>query len=197
MAKGEILTEDDIQQIKTIFWLMPNEKAEKIREKSEALLGRQLGLSTVQRILVPERKAHRERKKENVALSPLDEIWSIGSTAKHPIPSNKIPEILLAQQLLKGGLTVRNVLWFERLYDLFIKNHIDDRLKIKYFAWLCTASILYSNYERYCEYANVRCNTRYIDNIDPRKIRENLLFWFGKNLTDEHRRMLEEGLADY
>lgn len=102
-------------------------------------------------------------KARNHQESELDEDWSIGSLAEHPIP----PEVLLACILFQIGrtwkderLSIRESLWAGRLYTLFTTSlkGVDNPLQhVEDWAWL------YSLEERIFEIQGKVFDSIYLD----------------------------------
>jgi hypothetical protein len=185
MSKEARLKDKDYQTIALVYEQFPiNAKAEAVRQAASKLVGRDYGLSTIQRELKPLRKIRRDAektKRQGEPLKPIDKTWSIGSLAEYPCLVPITSELLLISKTIEpeGFLTNRLALWLYRLAYLWTWEEIKKFTVTDRDLWLSLAQV-YQLYEYQWERSvkTLPVNTEPLDDIDPYKIAENILRWF-------------------
>ena len=204
MAKGTLLTEADIKNIRAIYEGMPTDsKAETVRQKASQVLKRELGLSTVQRILIQARK-HRKEIKDMIL--DLDKPWSIGALEKYPYLEIVLPELLLWKKEIfqKIPMSIRWALWYYRLHNIHkVTKGMDKanggKTPQPNFGDIHNLASLYSDYERQWERAGLPlpADTSQFDDTDINNIKQNLLNWYKKGLDKDTYNSLKRSLDDF
>lgn len=204
MAKGTLLTEIDIKNIQAIYEGMPaDSKAETVRQKASQILKRELGLSTVQRILVSARK-HRKEIKDIIL--ELDKTWSIGALAKYPYLEIVLPELLLWRKEIfkETPMSIRWALWYYRLHNIHKVTKGMDKANGRKtpqpnLGDIHNLASLYSDYERQWERAGLPlpADTSQFDDTDINNIKQNLLNWYKKGLDKDTYNSLKRSLDDF
>ena len=185
MAKKPLITEFERTQIAITYNQYKEEKAEFIRQVASKRCGRDLGLSTVQRVLAKLRKEHPVGSTD-----PLDNQWSLASCKDYPVSPQDIPLLLYIQSTFQDNhpneyleyqkrhgnrslifLTNRFAIWISRLTPLLTSDpRITDNNEIlvpqgvslpnpnKWPEWLddlVTIAMAYASYEAGCELAHI------------------------------------------
>ncbi len=188
MAKKPLLSDQDRTNIAMAFKSNPSAKAESIRQRASELCDRELGLSTVQRELVPLRKSFKEGK----TTSPKDKPWSLASLTDYPIqPHVIIPLLRMAESIQKiegHHLTIRSAIWINRLFPLaeaeVLKIDLDSNEKegliVKIWSRLTVAATMYGIYESSCELIGIPCDTGVLDAPTLVEIEKNIDSYFSK-----------------
>jgi hypothetical protein len=190
MARGLLLTEDDAMQIRLIWQRLKKEQrrvtAEDVRRECERLMGRKIGLSTVQRELA------KKPKEDDPLFGYYDRIWSMGSVARltPPLPPQLMPVLLALQDgIADHKMSIRQALWVVRLYGVYYYGQDvsdeDDKNKKQRMKELWGVSMLYAEYERICDSRGVICNTSHLDHHDPKVLRKRVLEWFKDRIPIE------------
>lgn len=100
--------------------------------------------------------------------TPLDFPWTIGACVKYNIPAEFIPELLEIKSVPKTTLTIREALWFVKLYPVLMP--VIEKLfpKLDKGAILGRANIVTDQYARAAQIAEALdkpINTEVFDNI--------------------------------
>lgn len=201
MAKGTLLTDSDKETIKTVYTGMPEDsKAECVRQEASRILKRELGLSTVQRVLVEVRK-HRKEIKDTVL--ELDKPFSIGSLQQYPYLATVLPNLSVLKKFLFHSYTmpIRWALWFYRLWPLIIadkslKKTTGDKTPLdleKNLADILFLTLLYCDYERQWENAGLPlpADTSQFDDGNIETIKQNLLSYYKGRVPPETYELLK------
>ena len=203
MPKGPKLNDKDREMIAVIYNKNKSTKAEVIRQLASERLGRELGLSTVQREI-----ANLRRDKSRVSTNPLDDQWSLASLKQYPVDSHVLPFLLIIQETMEENvedvvkqaikergrkppfLTIRLALWITRLFPLIVTHsaYLKDKRpmvpkplypdKYQWSEWLddlVSISIFYANYENACDLKGISpVNTVNFDAPDLEIMKANI-----------------------
>ena len=183
MARGQALTEEDAIEIRLIWQRMKIDQkkvtAEMVRKEAERLMGRNFGLSTIQRELA------KKPREDDPLFGYYDRVWSMGSIARlsPPLPPQLLPILLALQDgIADHKMTIRQALWVVRLYGVYYYGQDvsgeDDKNKKQRMKELWGVSMLYAEYERLCDSRGVICNTSHLDHHDPEIMKKRVLEWF-------------------
>lgn len=129
MALKPYLGKEVITKIAEYYLADKDAPAKEIQERVNSWLkdvkhsNREVSLSTVQRELA---KYHKKEKEKEGEPNPIDQPWTIGAcaTPEYNIPADMIPVLIKEQELRMkcnlgpGNLTIREALWFARLYPV-------------------------------------------------------------------------------
>lgn len=121
MAQGQRLTKQHKKYIAEVCHQNPDWVAKEVREQFHnhfGLKGEWPGLSAIQKAVHDIREADNKRSLESKA---FDELWSLGSLPKHPIPPEAMPVVMSAYKKAleeRGELTIREAQWIARLYRI-------------------------------------------------------------------------------
>jgi hypothetical protein len=189
MSRGPRLNDDEKNKIRLIYQGMPsNVTAEEVRIQASQLLGREFGLSTVQRELVGPRK----KRSQNPPELPLDKPWSLGAVTQFPyLETSTLLLICMKNFLQLAGMTmsIRWATWFCRLINTY-------RVSSDDFTDILLLTTGYTAYESIWEQSGLPlpADTGQLDNLEIKKAKQNLINWLGSKMEPSTKAQWENSI---